>query len=47
MMTQTFAIVENGVVRDMTEDEIVYFASLEERSETDMIGQSGKEPSNA
>lgn len=34
---QTFGIVENGKVRDMTQDEIEYFAGLDEQSETDEL----------
>ena len=36
-MSQTFSIVDNGQVRDMTEAEIAYFSSLEESNETDAI----------
>lgn len=30
---QTFGIVENGKVRDMTEEEIAFYESLEEQNE--------------
>ena len=36
-MQQTFGIVENGQVRDMTEEEIAYCLSLEEQSEVDEL----------
>lgn len=37
MTTQTFAIVEHGVVREMTDEEIEYYLSLDEQSEVDEL----------
>lgn len=34
---QTFAIVENNKVREMTEEEIAFYESLEEQNETDEL----------
>jgi hypothetical protein len=34
---QTFGIVDNGVVRDMTQEEIAYYESLPEQCETDEL----------